>query len=113
MGELPAGKEITQRDLIEFMSDVKHSMESFKEKLLEFKDAIEELANRNDLNADTIRSDFSEKLKALEKDVEDGKKDIEDLKKWRLTQAAWIAGALAVMGVVWIIANKVSDKLFK
>ncbi len=113
MGELPAGQQLSQRDLIEFMVEMKNAVSGFKEKLGEFKDAIDALADRNDLNADTIRDDFQGKLKAVEQKQVDLEKDVAKLKEWRLSQAGWVAGALAIVGLVWLVASKIMDKLIK
>lgn len=100
MGDIPSGEPITQRDLIEFMMEVRLGMAAFTKTLEDFQRSLEEHTDRIDADADGFRSDFSEKIKSLEKDVQ-------LLKDWRISQAAWIAGALAIAGVIIFVINKI------
>lgn len=104
MGEIPPGKDITQRDLIEFMTRVNMSLEQVTRGLGEFKltmkETLEEMTDRVDASADGIREDFTEKIKALEKESEQHDTAIKSLDDSRTYQKAWIAGAMAVAGAI-------------
>ena len=102
MGELPDGRALTQRDLIEFMIRVEMNMESFGARLVEFKTTLEQMTKRVDVATDDIRTDFARDLKEVQVKVS-------SLETSRTYQIAWLAGASFVGGlIIWA-----ATKLFK
>lgn len=118
MGEiLPPGESLTQRDLFIFMTKMEMTLEKVTGELkqihVSMESTLSEMTDRVDMSADGIRKDFTEKIRHLEKDVEEQKKDSEDQKKdikslneSRTYQKAWIAGAMFVAaGIGWLISH--------